>query len=125
VRDLIAKRGAWTSTASELLKLLRELHGDETKTEGWPKRADGLSRQIRTLHATLAEVGISVEWSREGKAGTRTLTLKPTADREPNSSSAVSAASAPADTADVTDAEKGYISARAVEAPVRVRRSVP
>jgi len=124
VRELVVKRGGWTGTASELLKLFRELHGDETKTDGWPKRADGLSRRVRVLEATLAEVGIAVRWSREGEARTRTLTLQATADRKPNSSSLASGASGTGertDATDATDAEKGYLSALPVS---RLRRSV-
>ncbi len=117
VRELIAKRGAWTGTVSELLKLFRETHGDETKTDGWPKRADGLSRRIRTLEATFAEVGISVRWSREGEARTRTLFLGRTMEEKPKSSSFASGASGhggQTDATDATDAGKGYLSAGAL-----------
>lgn len=73
IRALVAEKGAWTGTKSGLLALLKERHPDDAKTEGWPKRADGLGRRIKVLQATLADVGISVREDRT--AGERVVTL--------------------------------------------------
>lgn len=64
VRDLVHRDGGFSGTASELFKLLRDRVGDEVKTEGWPKRADGLSRRLRVLQSTMADVGIALTWER-------------------------------------------------------------
>jgi hypothetical protein len=77
VRDLVHRDGGFSGTASELMKLLRDRVGDEVKTEGWPKRADGLSRRLKVLQSTMADVGIGLSWQREAGTGTRLLTLAP------------------------------------------------
>jgi hypothetical protein len=52
-----------------------------SKDGGWPKRADGLSRRLEVLHSTLADAGVTLRRSREGKNRTRTLTLTRAAER--------------------------------------------
>jgi hypothetical protein len=70
VRELVSDRGTWEGSASELFALLKQRHGDETKTEGWPKRAEVLAKRIRTLHSTFADCGLSLRWDRS-KTGRR------------------------------------------------------
>lgn len=86
VRDLVARRGAWSGTPSDLLSVFRADHGEEMKAKdsGWPARAEGLGRRLRILHSTLADVGISVRWGRRaGRERVRTVTLEPGAVRDP------------------------------------------
>lgn len=98
VRDFAQERGTWTGTASDLLAALSPKHGEEMKAKdgGWPRRADGLSRRLEVLHSTLADAGVSLRRSREGKSRTRTLTLSTRAVDSRADASAVSAASAEA-----------------------------
>jgi hypothetical protein len=125
VRELVATGGEWSGTASELLKLFRDKYADEMKSDGWPKRADGLSRRIRVLNATLAEVGIRVEQGRNAEV--RTLTFrrveqkpemgqKLEAEQKPGTASSASSRhlgliSAPSNDAnDANDVDAGYCS---------------
>jgi hypothetical protein len=95
VRDFAHEEKTWRGTASELFADLKAKHEDEMKGKdsGWPQRSDGLARRLRVLASTLAEEGVAVRWTREGKSRTRiiSLTVK-TAD----GASAPSAASAEA-----------------------------
>jgi hypothetical protein len=74
IRELVATQGDWSGSPSDLMKVLRERVGDEANGGSWPKQANSLSRHVRTLQATLADVGISVENRRKNKV--RTLVLR-------------------------------------------------
>jgi hypothetical protein len=78
IREIVAARGAWSGTASDLLKLLKIMCGEEAKGDGWPKQANSLSRHLGTLQATLADVGIIVE--RRKVDHVRTIVLRAAGD---------------------------------------------
>ncbi len=64
VREFIQRRGTWTGTASELLKLLNE-SAPTPRPDGWPRQSNSLSRRLNVLHSTLNEIGISVRRLKE------------------------------------------------------------
>lgn len=91
VREFVNERGSWSGTASELLEALKVRNEEEMKAKdgGWPRRADGLSRRLEVLHSTLADAGVTLRRSREGKNRTRTLTLTRAAEKKADGSPAV------------------------------------
>ncbi|MBP7675991.1 MAG: hypothetical protein KBB14_06670 [Thermoanaerobaculia bacterium] len=120
VREL-AQRGGFSGTPSDLFKLLRDRAGDEAKTDGWPKRADGLSRRLNVLRSTLADAGVSVT---TGRAPTvdrgRIVTISLTSPMYPGTASNASNASKPPrrlDAMDALDANPGHIFGVSQDAP--------
>jgi len=110
IRELVSKEGGFSGSASDLFKLLRELAGDEAKTDGWPKRSDGLSRRLNVLQSTLADVGIEITRSRASTTDrTRSITIRPVTSRiSPGIASIASDqadASPPVDVMDASDAK--------------------
>lgn len=87
IREFIFKRGVWTGTAGDLLKLLNE-SAPTPRPDGWPRQANNLTRKMNVLHATLNEVGISIRRYKEGSNRERLLTLESSA--ESSSASSVS-----------------------------------
>jgi hypothetical protein len=66
VRDLVATKGHWQGTASELLATLASLAGEKvTKQTAWPKNGQALSNALRRLAPTLRAVGVSITFERE------------------------------------------------------------
>jgi len=88
IGEFIRKHGKWTGTAGVLLKLLNE-SAPTPRPEGWPRQGNSLSRKLNVLHATLNDVGISIQRHKEGSDRERLLTL----ESRPDSSSASSASS--------------------------------
>ena len=113
VREFVRKRGTWTGTMSDLLKLLNE-SAPTPRPDGWPRHANYLSRQLNVLEATLNDAGISI---RRRKDGDRLLTLESTAY-----SSSVSSANpghhADLDDTDDEDDKNGPLSGGLVEVEV-------
>ena len=75
VRNLMAERGSWVGTASELLRAANDRGGDDRSSAGWPKNPGALSGRLRRAQTFLRVLGIEISFSREGRAGTRTIRL--------------------------------------------------
>jgi hypothetical protein len=89
LRQLVASRGHWEGTASELLAELEALaaggptpqgtmqvRSDVTKQKTWPKNGRALSNILRRLAPTLRAIGVGVTLGgRTGKAGSRMIQL--------------------------------------------------
>jgi len=90
VRDFVTERGSWSGTASELLEALKGKNEEEMKAKdgGWPRRADGLSRRLEVLHSTLADAGVTLRRSREGKNRTRKITLERASEKRADAADA-------------------------------------
>jgi hypothetical protein len=74
--------GGWEGTAARLLVVLKGImevaqEGDVTKSRDWPTTPKVLGDQLRRAATFLRKVGIEVAFSRRGKGGTRTITVKP------------------------------------------------
>ena len=70
-RGWITGAGEWEGTASQLLDLLTERAGKVAERDGWPTRANGLSRMLRRIAPDLRAVGIDVEFDRKRDTGAR------------------------------------------------------
>jgi hypothetical protein len=77
VRDLMARHKIWTGTAAELLRLGLEGSGNGSwgNASGWPKNPRALAGRLRRAQPALRSLGIDIAFSREGRAGTRTITM--------------------------------------------------
>ena len=77
VRDLMARHKIWTGTAAELLRLGLEGSGNGNwgGATGWPKTPRSLAGRLRRAQPGLRALGIDIVFSREGRAGTRTISM--------------------------------------------------
>lgn len=67
IQSLMAHQDEWKGTASALLEALTSIATDEVwRDTDWPKRANGLSKQLRRLAPNLRRLGIRVEHERDG-----------------------------------------------------------
>jgi hypothetical protein len=78
IRDLMARHKIWTGTAAELLRLGLEGtgNGDWGSASGWPKNPRALAGRLRRAQPGLRALGIEIVFSREGRARTRTITMR-------------------------------------------------
>jgi hypothetical protein len=94
VRSLMTSRTEWTGTASDLLGALAGLVGDaQRKSRSWPDSPRALSGRLKRAATFLRQVGVEVDFSREGRTRTRIirLTCAPESPRtQPSASSAAS-----------------------------------
>ena len=72
IRRLMAERGSWAGTASDLLRAAAYLAGDDISKKGadWPRHPGALAGRLRRVHTSLRMLGIDISFSREGRAGT-------------------------------------------------------
>jgi hypothetical protein len=76
VRDIMAEQAMWTGTAADLLQAGLERGSDGWKNgAGWPRSARALAGRLRRSQTFLRTLGIEVTFSREGRAGRRTIRL--------------------------------------------------
>jgi hypothetical protein len=77
VRDIMACQQTWTGTAAELLRHGVASTGDDgwRRGSGWPKNLRALAGRLRRAQPGLRSLGIEIVFSREGRAGTRTITI--------------------------------------------------
>ena len=68
VRELMADRAQWTGSASDLLQV-------GTNRSGWPKNPRALAGRLRRAQSFLRTLGIEIVFGREGRLGTRTITI--------------------------------------------------
>ena len=68
VRELMTDRAQWTGRASDLLQA-------GTNRFGWPKSARALAGRLRRAQTFLRTPGIEIVFDREGRLGTRTITI--------------------------------------------------
>jgi len=80
VRGLMAERSAWTGSAADLLQAAN-FAGDELwkRSAGWPKTPRALAGRVRRAQTFLRTLGIEVTFSREGRAGTRMISVSTSA----------------------------------------------
>src|SRR6266404_857077 len=89
VRKLMAERGSWAGTASDLLRAASGLAG--SNVSNWPKNPGALASRLRRAQTFLRVLGIEIFFSREGRAGTRTIRISARAENRATIVSAVSA----------------------------------
>jgi hypothetical protein len=77
VREIMAKRSAWTGCAADLLRTEAGLagHGFSSGSLGWPKNPRALAGRLRRVQTALRTLGIEITFGREGRAGTRIIRM--------------------------------------------------
>jgi hypothetical protein len=97
VRELAMERTEWEGTASGLLSALKAvLQEDVTRSKDWPSTPEALSNRLRRAATFLRKVGVSVTFRREGKKGSRVITITAIeTERSNREGTAPSAPSAP------------------------------
>jgi hypothetical protein len=95
VRRLMAQRASWSGTASDLLRAATYLIGDDISKNSadWPRYPGALAGRLRRAQTFLRTLGMEISFSREGRAGTRKITIS-SAESCEMSVSAVSSVSA-------------------------------
>jgi hypothetical protein len=95
VRKLMADRGSWAGTASDLLRTAAGLAGDDVsrRSAAWPKHPGALAGRLRRAQTFLRVLGIEISFSREGRAGTRTIRISSGIENRATIVSAVSSVS--------------------------------
>jgi hypothetical protein len=75
IQKLVLERGSWAGTASDLLHAITALAADHMRHPAWPKHPAGLAGRLRRAQPFLRVQGIDICFSRERRAGTRTITI--------------------------------------------------
>ncbi len=79
VRAVMAERTEWTGTASDLLGTLAESAGERVANfKTWPASARALSDRLRRAATFLRNVGIEIDYKKEGRARTRIIHITAT-----------------------------------------------
>jgi len=73
VREIMAERGSWAGTASDLLRAASALAGN--KVCNWPQNPGALAGRLRRAQTFLHMLGIEISFTREGRAGNRTIKI--------------------------------------------------
>ena len=82
VREIMADRRSWTGSASDLLRAYADRAGDDVsrRSAGWPRNPRALAGKLRRMQTFLRTFGIEIAFSREGRAGTRTIHMSAALD---------------------------------------------
>jgi hypothetical protein len=78
VREFMADRAMWTGSATELLRVGGDFINANilTRRTGWPENPRALAGHLRRAQTFLRALGIEIAFSREGRAGTRIITMR-------------------------------------------------
>jgi hypothetical protein len=76
VRQLAAELTEWEGTASGLVSALKGVVEESvTRAKDWPSTPEALSNRLRRAATFLRKAGVSVAFRREGKKGSRVITI--------------------------------------------------
>jgi hypothetical protein len=77
VRQLMIERGAWTGSATDLLRAEADFAADgfSRSRPGWPTNPRALAGRLRRAQTALRTLGIEIAFSREGRAGRRVIRM--------------------------------------------------
>ena len=75
VREIMALRETWAGRASDLLRAIAASEGALDTTAGWPRNPRALAGRLRRCQTFLRTVGIDIAFSREGRTGSRIITM--------------------------------------------------
>ena len=78
VRANMVDRTMWTGSAADLLRLFAESARDDDISRGiaWARSPRALAGRLRRAQTFLRTLGIEIVFSREGRAGTRIITMR-------------------------------------------------
>ena len=99
VRDIMAECGSWTGSAAKLWRA--GAHRSSHERDGWPKNPRALAGRLRRAQTFLRTLGIDIAFSREGRAGSRTIRIRATQENIVSTVSSVCDQSAPRSAGDV------------------------
>jgi hypothetical protein len=91
IRQMMANRSTWTGRASDLLRAGADL-ADSGLSSGaavWPKNPRALAGRLRRAQPFLRVVGIHIEFGREGRAGSRVIRIRTSAEKTVSTVSSV------------------------------------
>jgi hypothetical protein len=91
VRGIMANRSTWTGSASDLLRADMDVAGHSLSSisAGWPKSPRALAGRLRRAQTFLRALGIEVAFSREGRAGSRVIRIRTSAEKTVSTVSSV------------------------------------
>jgi hypothetical protein len=91
VRDIMRNRSTWTGSASDLLHAGLDSAGDgpSSGAAAWPKNPRALAGRLRRAQPFLRVVGIHIEFGREGRAGSRVIRIRTSAEKTVSTVSSV------------------------------------
>jgi hypothetical protein len=77
VRELMAERSSWTGSAADLLRAGANRSRDDVTVgnPSWPKNPRALAGRLRRAQSFLRALGITISFSREGRAGSRIIRM--------------------------------------------------
>jgi hypothetical protein len=109
VRSLVAGKGEWSGTATELLAVLADVAGERVaKSKSWPVDARGLSNRLKRAATFLRKVGVDITFTRSGRSRTRLVQLASVASAPSAFLRARAEQDDVADAADDADADRTY-----------------
>ena len=77
VREIMAERSSWTGSAADLLRAGADRSSDGiSRATGWPKNPRALAGRLRRAQTFLRALGIDIAFSREGRAGSRMISIR-------------------------------------------------
>jgi hypothetical protein len=76
IQDLVALKGQWQGTATDLFAILSLLPRTDRAARGWPQNAQKLPGLLTRLMPNLRAIGIDVVRGKEDR-NTRSITIKP------------------------------------------------
>jgi len=76
VREIMAEHGSWTGSAADLLRAGAGRSSDGISRDGWPKNPRALAGRLRRAQTFLRALGIDITFSREGRAGSRMISIR-------------------------------------------------
>jgi hypothetical protein len=75
VREIMVERVQWTGSASDLLQAGMNGSAATSARPGWPNSPRALAGRLRRAQTFLRTVGIEIVFGREGRLGTRTISM--------------------------------------------------
>jgi hypothetical protein len=90
VRELMARSPTWSGSASDLLRASNSPAGLPPNHGGWPNNPRALAGRLRRAQTLLRTMGIEIDFSREGRSGTRIIKIRSSADSGGSSASSSS-----------------------------------
>jgi hypothetical protein len=92
VRELMSERSSWTGSAADLLQVSGERSSQTGHSSGRLQNPRALAGHLRRAQTFLRAIGIDVTFSREGRAGTRVIRIRRSAENNVSTVSTVSRA---------------------------------
>ena len=90
VRELMSERGSWTGSAADLLRISVERSSQTGDSTGRIKNPRALAGHLRRAQTFLRALGVDITFNLEGRAGTRVIRIRRSAENNVSTVSTVS-----------------------------------